>query len=66
MARTQADIDALQAAIDSGARSVTYSDGSQVEYRTLIEMNSILRDMKAEVSGVKPIRAFRGTVRSGW
>lgn len=66
MARTQADIDALQAAIDSGARWVAYSDGSSVSYRDLDEMRSILRDMKREVSGNKPARAFRGVVRSGW
>jgi hypothetical protein len=66
MARTQDDIDALQAAIDTGARAVTYSDGSQVEYRTLAEMRSILKEMKTEVSGAKPVRAFRGSVRSGY
>ena len=66
MARTQDDIDALQAAIGSGARSVTYSDGSQVVYRDLDEMRSILRDMSREVNGTKPVRAFRGVVSNGY
>lgn len=63
---SQADIDALEDAIGSGARRVRYSDGSEVEYRTLAEMRSILADMKASVSAKTPVRAFRGAPRSGY
>lgn len=66
MTATQSDIDALQAAINSGARSVTYSDGSEVQYRSLEEMRSILREMKSDVSATKPVRAFRGVVKAGY
>lgn len=66
MAFTQSDIDALEEAIGTGARRVRYSDGSEVEYRTLAEMRSILADMKASVSTTTPVRAFRGAPRSGY
>lgn len=63
---SQTDIDALEDAIGTGARRVKYSDGSEVEYRSLAEMRSILADMKASVSTTSPIRAFRGAPRSGY
>lgn len=66
MTVTQSDIDALKAAINSGARAVTYSDGSEVQYRSLEEMRSILRDMQSELAATKPVRAFRGVVRGGY
>jgi hypothetical protein len=49
MAWTQADVDALKAAIATGARSVRYGDKT-VEYRSLDEMRQVLRDMQDEVS----------------
>jgi len=67
MAYTQADIDALKAAMASGAKRVRYSDGSEVEYREMDEMKDILRQMRHEVSPpTKPIRAFRLAYRSGY
>lgn len=66
MAVSPHDIEALETAINSGARRVTYSDGSEVEYRTLAEMRSILTGMRANFATTKPVRAFRGAPRSGY
>lgn len=62
MAFTQADVDELKSAIASGARTVRYTDNSEVTYRSLAEMKSILGDMQAEVdkaAGSKRYKAFR-------
>lgn len=61
MAWTQTDVDALKAAIATGAKDVQYSDGSRVTYRSLDEMKDILGEMKAEVagSGIKRVRTVR-------
>ena len=45
MATTQEEIERLEAAIASGARRVEYSD-KEIEYRSLEEMNRILKDLK--------------------
>lgn len=66
MAYTSGDIADLEEAIRTGARRVRYSDGSEVEYRSLSEMRSILADMKAQVANAKPVRAFLGVVKSGY
>lgn len=50
MAITQADIDALEIAIASGAKKVKFSD-RETEYRDLDEMKQILNDMRASLSG---------------
>ena len=53
MAYTQADIDALKSAIGAGALRVKFGSGPdsrEVEYRSLSDMNEILRTMLAEVS----------------
>lgn len=50
MAYSQADIDALEMAIASGAKKVKFSD-RETEYRDLNEMKQILNDIKAAVSG---------------
>jgi hypothetical protein len=53
MAYTQDDIDALKAAIATGAQKVTFGSGPDsrtVEYRSLDQMRSILADMMAEVA----------------
>lgn len=50
MAWTQTDIDALKAAIATGALKVRYADGREVVYRSLEDMRAILNDMEAEVS----------------
>lgn len=49
MAWTQSDIDALKAAMGTGVRDVTYSDGSRQVYRDLGEMRQVLSMMQAEV-----------------
>lgn len=68
MAFTLADADALKAAIASGALRVRYSDGSEVEYRSLVEMREALSMILAEASpSPNPIRAFRGGfMKSGY
>jgi transcriptional/translational regulatory protein YebC/TACO1 len=56
MAWTQDDADALKAAIASGARDVTYSDGSRIVYRSLAEMREVLAMIEAEVAGASVTR----------
>lgn len=51
MAWTQSDVDALKAAIASGAKDCTYSDGSRIVYRSLDEMRQILAMAEVEVAG---------------
>lgn len=53
MAYTQADVDALKAAIGSGALRVKFGSGPdsrEVEYRSLSDMNATLATIIAEVS----------------
>lgn len=52
MATTQADIDALRTAINSGVRKVKFAD-RETEYRDLAEMRTILVSMEREVAGTK-------------
>ena len=57
MAYTQDDINALKAAIASGARKVKFGSGPdsrEVEYRTLADMRATLAEMTAEISPVAP------------
>lgn len=49
MAYTQADIDALKAAIRTGAKSISVN-GRTITYHSLAEMRQALRDMDAEVN----------------
>jgi hypothetical protein len=59
MAYTQADIDALKAAIASGALRVKFGSGPdsrEVEYRNLSDMNATLAMMTAEVAPTTPQR----------
>jgi hypothetical protein len=49
MAYTQADIDALKAAMATGTRRVTYGDKT-VEYRDQADMERQLQAMQAEVN----------------
>lgn len=50
MAYTQADLDAIKKAIGSGARRVRYADGSEIEFRTMAEMEAAKAAIIAEVS----------------
>ena len=52
MAYTQADVDALEVAIATGAKKVKISD-RETEFRDLSEMRAILKDMKESLSGRK-------------
>lgn len=57
---TTADKDALKGAIATGARSVTYSDGSSVTYRSLSEMKETLGMMEKDISpAVTRVRTVR-------
>ena len=50
MAFTQSDLDAIKAAIASGAMEVGYADGSRVKYRSFDEMLRTRDMIAAEVS----------------
>lgn len=63
MAVTQQDIDALTAAIATGALRVRYADGREVTYRSLTEMKEILAMLKNSV-GVSG--AFQRTSVAGF
>lgn len=56
MAWTQDDADTLKAAIASGTREVTYSDGSRIVYRSLADMQRTLAMIEAEVAGTGTAR----------
>lgn len=64
MAYSQAQIDALRAAIASGATRVSY-DGKSVEYRSLAEMIAILERMEIEANGDRRRRRTLGAFKSG-
>lgn len=61
----QADIDALELAIRSGAKKVKYRD-RETEYRDLSEMKQILADMKAEMTGSKRPSSFFSSYGRGY
>ena len=49
MAWTQADVDALKAALKSGVLRVRYSDGREVEYNNVDQMLRLLQVLDCEV-----------------
>ena len=53
MAFTQANVDAMKAAIARGAK-VLQLNGERVEYNTFNEMRAALRMMEEEVAGITP------------
>ena len=57
MAWTQADVDALKAAMATGALSVNYAGppARSITYRSLDEMNAVLALMQREVSGANAV-----------
>lgn len=67
MAFTQADRDTLAAAIVTGAKSVRYADGRQVEYQDTAQMLKALAAIDAEIAGnsatATPRCAFASFVR---
>lgn len=67
MAYTQDDLDAIKAAIASGAKRVRYSDGSEIEYQSLTDMLRAKATIDAEVNPpAVGVRAFVGSPRSGY
>jgi hypothetical protein len=75
MAWTQADIDALKAAIvaSAGVAEVRYADGSAVRYMAPDQAAKLLQTMQLDLnsadtseSGATRIRAFRGALSSGY
>lgn len=68
MAWTRADLDAIDAALKSNVRKVTFADGRSTEYQDADQMLQVRREIKAEVladeSRVQPrTRVVRGRVR---
>jgi roadblock/LC7 domain-containing protein len=51
MATTQAELDALIAARNTGALTVRHSDGRMVTYRSLEEMDRTIARMQEEIAG---------------
>lgn len=60
---TQADLDVLEAAIASGARTVSFSDRT-VTYNSLAEMLQLRALMRAEVQGTAAPDRFSRTRHS--
>ncbi|UNJ22043.1 head-to-tail joining protein [Microcystis phage vB_MweS-yong2] len=61
MAWTQADIDALKAAMATGAKSAEFRSGDtsrRQEFRSLAEMQQLLAQMQAEVAGAARAPAY--------
>lgn len=65
MAYSQADLDALQAAIAKGARRLKL-DGEEVEFRTLDEMERIEARIKAELAGTSRRGISYPVTSTGW
>ena len=68
MAYSQADIDALRAAIATGAKRVKFGSGPdsrEVEYRTLAEMKQVLADMLADTGAATEPNRIVGAYFSG-
>lgn len=49
---TQADLDALEAALAQGEMRVRFADGREVQYRTVAELRSALAALSPRVSSV--------------
>jgi len=64
MAFTQADVDALNRAIASGARRVKYADGSEIECRSHAELEAALARVNGQVSPPPPGSSPRSSLVS--
>lgn len=62
---TQADLDALNDAIATGARRVSYN-GQTVEYRDLSEMREVRDEMERQLGIVTTKRRSRAVFRGGF
>lgn len=61
---TQADLDALNKALATGARRVSYN-GQTVEYRDLNEMQKVRDEMERELGHTKTKRRSRAVFSRG-
>ena len=64
MTATQAQIDALEKAINTGARSISY-DGKQTTFRSLAEMQSLLAQLQHEFAGTVSMGVNLATFSKG-
>jgi len=53
MAFTQADLDALKAIAKTGTRHVRFSDGREVTYRSMAELQAAIAMVAAEVGAAQ-------------
>lgn len=65
MAWTEADRDALKAAIARGVKKLRMSNGEEVEYQSLAEMRSALSLIEAELLGSGAGAVTLSYVRAG-
>ena len=56
MAFTQSQLDKLEAAIATGARSIEY-DGRKITYNSMAEMRELQRAMRIELGHASPSQA---------
>lgn len=66
MAYTEADLQALQSNIAKGARSLRLSNGEQVEFRTLDEMERLESKMKKSLGLATAGRLITPVTSTGW
>jgi len=65
MAYSQTQVDALKAAIATGALTVRDATGNLITYRSLKDMREILAVMESEVAGDTRVRRTVGTFSNG-
>jgi hypothetical protein len=66
MAWSQADLDAIDTALKSNLRKVTFADGRSTEYQNADQMLAVRREVKAELvgsSGGARVRRVVGRMR---
>lgn len=56
MMATQADVDAIEAAIARGESSVRFSDGREVRYRSVLELERALSLLQGRLATVPMMR----------
>ena len=64
MAYTQTQLDALKSAYAEGIHRVTFN-GRTIEYRSLREMQSVIRELEKKLGGDRPTRQYRVNVSKG-
>lgn len=56
---TQEDLDAVQQALASGEKSVTFADGRKLEYQNTGELLKLRTQIKSEIAANNPARPVR-------